>query len=206
MAEIIEIHPVNPQPRQITRVAEALRAGALIAYPTDSSYALGTGLGNKEGIERIIRIRQLGKKHNFTVMCHDFAQLGQFVIVDNAAFRTIKAVTPGPYTFILKGTKEVPRAMLQPKKHTVGARIPLNPVALDLVAEMGEPILSSTLLLPGDEEPPAEAWQIEERIGHEVDIIVDAGVAGTDPSTVVDFTSGAPEVTRVGAGDISPFA
>lgn len=206
MAEILQIHPQNPQPRLIAKVVAALRDGALIAYPTDSCYALGTTLANKDGIERIIRLRRLDKHHNFTVMCHDFAQLGQFVIVDNHAFRTIKSLTPGPYTFILKATSEVPRAMQQKKKHTVGARIPLNTTALDLVAGLGEPILSSTLLLPGDEEPLDNAEAIDERIGHQVDLVIDSGTVGTEPSTVIDFTTGAPRVVRAGAGDISRFA
>lgn len=207
MVSYIDVHPVNPQPRNISRAAGILRDGGLIAYPTDSGYALGSALDNREGLERIRAIRRLDSKHHFTLMCRDFAQLGQFVIVGNAAFRTIKALTPGPYTFILKATKEVPRRTLHAKRHTVGVRIPDNQVALDLVAEMGEPILSSTLILP-DGEGAAEttAWEIEESIGHALDAVIDGGDVGSEPTTVVDFTDDAPEVLREGAGDLSRFA
>lgn len=205
MAEILEIHPENPQPRLISSVVDVITNGGLIAYPTDSCYALGCSLDNKDGIERITRIRQLNAKHHFTLMCHDFAQLGQFVIVDNSAFRTIKTLTPGPYTFILKATKEVPRRMLHAKKKTVGARIPDNRLSLDLIERVGEPILSSTLLLPGEDEPLTDPVDVEARIGKLVDVIVASGVPGTTPSTVVDFSSGAPVVRRVGAGPIDLF-
>ena len=205
MAEILEIHPENPQPRLISSVVDVITNGGLIAYPTDSCYALGCSLDNKDGIERITRIRQLNAKHHFTLMCHDFAQLGQFVIVDNSAFRTIKSLTPGPYTFILKATKEVPRRMLHAKKKTVGARIPDNRLSLDLIERVGEPILSSTLLLPGEDEPLTDPVDVEARIGKLVDVIVASGVPGTTPSTVVDFSSGAPVVRRVGAGPIDLF-
>ncbi|GAA2005307.1 L-threonylcarbamoyladenylate synthase [Brevibacterium samyangense] len=205
MAEILEIHPDNPQPRLIAKVADVLADGGLVAYPTDSCYALGCALDNKAGIERIIRIRKLDSKHHFTLMCHDFAQLGQFVVVDNHAFRTIKSLTPGPFTFIMKATKEVPRRMMNPRKHSVGARIPENATALALVAQVGEPILSSTLLLPGDEDPLTHADDVDAAIGHEVDIIVDSGVPGTVPTSVIDFTGGGVEVRREGAGDVSRF-
>lgn len=205
MAEILEIHPDNPQPRLIRKVAEVIAAGGLVAYPTDSCYALGCALENKQGIERITRIRKLDSKHHFTLMCDDFAQLGQFVIVDNSAFRTIKSLTPGPYTFIMKATKEVPRRMMHPKKHSVGARIPENRTALALVGDVGEPILSSTLLLPGAEDPLTHAADVQAEIGNDVDIIIDSGVPGVVPTTVVDFTEGAPVVRRVGAGNVDRF-
>ncbi|WP_349828366.1 L-threonylcarbamoyladenylate synthase [Brevibacterium litoralis] len=205
MAETLAIHPDNPQPRLIRKVAEAMADGGLVAYPTDSCYALGCSLDNKAGIERIIRIRDLDSKHHFTLMCHDFSQLGQFVIVDNHAFRTIKSLTPGPYTFIMKATKDVPRRMMHPKKHSVGARIPQNETALALVQEVGEPILSSTLLLPGDEDPLTSAEDVRAAIGNEVDVIVDSGVPGVVPTSVIDYTGGAPVVARVGAGDVSRF-
>jgi tRNA threonylcarbamoyl adenosine modification protein (Sua5/YciO/YrdC/YwlC family) len=205
MAEIVEIHPDNPQPRLVRKVAEVISAGGLVAYPTDSCYALGCALGNKKGIETILRIRKLDSKHHFTLMCRDFAQLGQFVIVDNAAFRTIKSLTPGPYTFVMKATKEVPRRMLHPKKNSVGARIPQNSTALALVTEVGEPILSSTLLMPGDDDPLTQAEEVRDAIGNDVDLIVDSGTPGVIPTTVVDFTEGHPVVRRVGAGDISRF-
>ncbi|WP_101649602.1 L-threonylcarbamoyladenylate synthase [Brevibacterium ihuae] len=205
MAEILEIHPDNPQPRLIRKVAEVIASGGLVAYPTDSCYAIGCALDNKQGIERITRIRDLDSKHHFTLMCDDFAQLGQFVIVDNSAFRTIKSLTPGPYTFIMKATKEVPRRMMHPKKHSVGARIPQNRTALALVDEVGEPILSSTLLLPGAEDPLTHAEDVQDEIGRDVDVIIDSGVPGVTPTTVIDFTEGAPIVRREGAGPTDRF-
>lgn len=205
MARYLEVHPTNPQARIISQVVDRLRDDALIAYPTDSCYALGARLGSTDGIERIRRIRQLDERHHFTLVCADFAQLGQFVILDNAEFRAIKAATPGPYTFILRATKEVPRRLAHPKKRTVGVRIPDHPVALALVRELGEPLLSSTLLLPGAEEPPTEGWQIQEQLDGAVDVVLDAGDCGTVPTTVVDYSAGWPEVVRVGAGDPSRF-
>lgn len=206
MVTYLEIHPENPQARLLRRAAGILREGGLIAYPTDSCYAIGCSLDNKEGIDRIIRLRQLDSKHHFTLMCRDFAQLGQFVEVDNAAFRTIKSLTPGPYTFILRATKEVPRRMMHPKKLSVGARIPDHRVAQGLVEEMGEPILSSTLLLPGEEEPLTEGWRIQEEIGSQLDGIIDADIPGIEPTTVIDYLDGrAPVVVRRGAGDTSRF-
>lgn len=189
----------------IEKAVQTLRDGGLIAYPTDSCYALGCALDNKAGIERITRIRQLDSKHHFTLMCRDFAQLGQFVMVDNSDFRVIKSMTPGPYTFIMKATKEVPRRMMHAKKHSVGARIPENVTALALVEAMGEPILSSTLLLPGAEYPLTQADDIVEQIGHDVDVVIESGVPGTVPTSVIDFTGREPEVARVGAGDVSRF-
>ena len=204
-AKILRIHPVDPQPRLIRQAAEVIRTGGLIAYPTDSCYALGCALENKEGIERITRIRQLDSKHHFTLMCHDFAQLGQFVILDNHAFRTIKSLIPGPYTFIMKATKEVPKKTMHPKKNSVGARIPENPLSLSLVEEVGEPILSSTLLLPGDDDPLTDAEDVAAAIGNDVDLIIESGVPGVVPTSVIDFTEGAPVVRRAGAGDVSRF-
>lgn len=189
----------------IEKAVQTLRDGGLIAYPTDSCYALGCALDNKAGIDRITRIRQLDSKHHFTLMCRDFAQLGQFVIVDNSDFRVMKSMTPGPYTFIMKATKEVPRRMMHPKKHSVGARIPQNVTALALVEAMGEPILSSTLLLPGAEDPLTQADDVIDQLGHDVDVVIESGVPGIVPTSVVDFTGRDPEVARVGAGDVSRF-
>lgn len=205
MARYFDVHPANPQPRTIARVVDLLRADALIAYPTDSCFALGCRLGNAEGIERIQAIRDLDKHHHFTLVCGDFAQLGQFVHLDNAVFRAVRAATPGPYTFILPATREVPRRMLQPKRRTVGARIPDHQTARALVEAMGEPLLSSTLLLPGDTEPMTQGWEIKERLDHVLDAVLDSGDCGEVPTTVVDFSTGAPEVVRVGAGDPSRF-
>lgn len=205
MATFIDVHPVNPQARAIEKVAGILRGGGLIAYPTDSCFALGAQLGNKEGIDRIRAIRQLDDKHHFTLICKDFAQLGQFVQVDNAIFRAIKAATPGSYTFILPATKEVPRRLLHQKKKTIGVRIPDHKVVSALLAEMGEPLLSSTLILPGDEEPLTQAWEIKEALDHQVDAVIEAGEVLPEPTTVIDFSSGIAEIVRRGAGDTSLF-
>lgn len=200
MAVYVDVHPVNPQARAITRVVGMVREGGLIAYPTDSCFALGCALGNREGIDRIRTIRRLDERHHFTLVCRDFAQLGQFVTVSNPVFRSVKAATPGRYTFILPATKEVPRRLLHPKKRTVGVRIPSHPVAEALLAELDEPILSSTLLLPGDEEPLTQGWDIKERLEHQVDAVVDSGECGTEPTTVIDLSGDEPELVRQGAG------
>ena len=205
MARYLDVHPVDPQPRAIAQAVQLIRDGGMVAYPTDSGYALGCALGNQEGKERILRIRQLDDKHHFTLVCADFAQLGQLVHIDNRVFRAIKAATPGPYTFILPATKEVPRRLLHPKKKTVGVRIPDNRVVQALLAELGEPLLSSTLILPGESDPMTEGWLVKEELDHQVDAVVDSGECGTEPTTVVDFSDGAPEVVRIGAGDPSPF-
>ena len=188
MAKYFDVHPDNPQPRMIGQVVDLLRAGGLIAYPTDSCFALGCQLGNRDGIDRIRTIRHLDDRHHFTLVCQDFAQLGQFVHIDNAVFRAIKAATPGSYTFILPATKEVPRRLLHPKKKTVGVRIPDHVVAQALLAELGEPLLSSTLLLPDEDEPMTQGWEIKERLDHLVDAVIDSGDCGTEPTTVIDFS------------------
>ena len=205
MARCFDVHPRDPQPRSIAQVVTLLRNDALIAYPTDSCYALGFRLDNPTGGERIRRIRSLDDKHHFTLVCADFAQLGQLVQLDNAAFRAIKAATPGPYTFILPATKEVPRRLSHPKKRTVGVRIPDHSVVRALLHEFGEPLVSSTLLLPEDEEPMTDGWQIKEALDHVIDAVVDAGDCGTEPTTVVDWSEGYPEVVRVGAGEAARF-
>lgn len=205
MARYVDIHPVNPQQRVIDQVVERLRDDALIAYPTDSGYALGCQLGNRDGRDRILRIRDLDDRHHFTLMCKDFAQLGQFVHVDNAAFRAIKAATPGPYTFILPATREVPRRLMHPKKKTVGVRITDNPVVCALLDTLGEPLLTSTLILPGETEPRTLGWEIKEELDHVVDIVIEAGETTAQPTTVVDWSGPVPEVVRVGAGDPSRF-
>jgi tRNA threonylcarbamoyl adenosine modification protein (Sua5/YciO/YrdC/YwlC family) len=206
MARYFDVHPVDPQPRSVAQVAAMLRDDALVAYPTDSCYALGCRLDSRTGPDRIRQIRRLDATHHFTLVCADFAQLGQLVQLDNPAFRAVKAATPGPYTFILPATKEVPRRLAHPRKKTVGVRIPEHPFVRALLREMGEPLLSSTLLLPDDEDPMTDGWAIKERLDHVVDAVVDAGDCGTEPTTVVDLSSGAPEVVRVGAGDPSRFA
>ena len=205
MARYFDVHPQDPQPRSIGQVVQMIREDALVAYPTDSCYALGTRLGNPEGADRIRRIRRLDDKHHFTLVCADFAQLGQLVQLDNAAFRAVKAATPGPYTFILPATREVPKRLAHPKKRTVGVRIPDHRVVQALLRELGEPLLSSTLLLPDAEEPMTDGWAIKEELDHVVDAVVDAGDCGLEPTTVVDWSEGYPEVVRVGAGDPSRF-
>ncbi|MGD9526330.1 L-threonylcarbamoyladenylate synthase [Pseudonocardia sp.] len=205
MARYFDVHPVDPQRRAIGQVATMVREGGLIAYPTDSCFALGCAIGNAEGVERIRTIRHLDDRHHFTLVCADFAQLGQFVHVSNRVFRLVKAATPGSYTFILPATKEVPRRMLHPRKKTVGVRIPQHPVVRALLSELGEPLLSSTLLLPGDDEPLTQGWDIKERLDHAVDAVIDSGECGTEPTTVVDLSTDETEIVRVGAGDPSRF-
>jgi tRNA threonylcarbamoyl adenosine modification protein (Sua5/YciO/YrdC/YwlC family) len=205
MARYFDVHPDNPQARSIQQVADIVRDGGLIAYPTDSCFALGCAIGNAEGLERIRSIRHLDARHHFTLVCKDFSQLGHFVTVSNAMFRSVKAATPGSYTFILPATKEVPRRLAHPKKHTVGVRIPDHVVTQALLAELGEPLLSSTLLLPGDEEPMTVGWEIKERLDHLVDAVVDSGDCGMDPTTVVDLSGDEPVIARVGAGDPARF-
>ncbi|HEY3016893.1 MAG TPA: L-threonylcarbamoyladenylate synthase [Nocardioides sp.] len=205
MARYLDIHPDNPQPRLVAQVVAALRDDALIAYPTDSGYALACQLGNRSGRDRILNIRDLDDKHHFTLMCRDFAQLGQFVRVDNAAFRAIKSATPGPYTFILPATNEVPRRLMHPKKRTVGVRIPDHVLVQALLAELGEPLLSSTLILPGETDARTSGWDVKEELDHVVDIVIEAGETPAQPTTVVDWSDGPPEILRYGAGDPTRF-
>jgi tRNA threonylcarbamoyl adenosine modification protein (Sua5/YciO/YrdC/YwlC family) len=205
MARYLDVHPENPQRRAISQVADIVRGGGLIAYPTDSCYALGCQMGNKAGIERIRSIRGLDEKHHLTLVCQDFSQLGQFVHVPNGIFRAIKAATPGSYTFILPATKEVPRRLQHPGKKTVGARIPRHLVTHALLAELGEPLVSSTLLLPGQDEPMTQGWEINEELGHVLDAVIDSCDCGTEPTTVIDFSGDQPEIIRYGAGDPSAF-
>jgi tRNA threonylcarbamoyl adenosine modification protein (Sua5/YciO/YrdC/YwlC family) len=200
MARYIDVHPQNPQRRAIGQAVDLLREGGLIAYPTDSCFALGCAVGNREGLDRIRAIRHLDERHHFTLVCKDFAQLGQFVQVSNPIFRAVKAATPGQYTFILPATKEVPRRLLHPKKKTVGVRIPSHPVAEALLAALDEPLLSSTLLLPDESEPMTQGWDIKERLDHQLDAVIDSGECGTVPTTVVDLSGDEPELVRQGAG------
>lgn len=205
MARYLDVHPDNPQPRTLQQIVAALHDDALIAYPTDSGYALGCRIGNREGRDRILRIRGLDDKHHFTLVCRDFSQLGQMVHVDNSAFRAIRSVTPGPYTFILPAMPDVPRRLLHPKKRTVGVRIPDHTFVQALLSEHGEPLLTSTLILPGETEPRTMGWDIKEDLDHEVDIVVEAGEVHPEPTTVIDWSEGAPEVLRRGAGDPDRF-
>ena len=206
MAKYFDVHPDNPQPRAIAQIIGILQDDGLIAYPTDTSYALGCRIGNRDGLDRIRDLRHLGDKHHFSLVCRDFAQLGQLVQINNAVFRAVKAATPGPYTFILPGTREVPRRLLHPRKKTVGVRIPDQVVVHAILDALGEPLLSSTLQLPGDEAPMTQGWEIKERLDHALDAVVDAGETGTVGTTIVDLSSGEPDVIRVGAGDPDRFA
>jgi tRNA threonylcarbamoyl adenosine modification protein (Sua5/YciO/YrdC/YwlC family) len=205
MARYFDVHPDNPQPRSIGQIVDILRADGLIAYPTDSGFALGCQLGNRDGLDRIRQIRQLDDRHHFTLVCSDFAQLGQFIQVNNAVFRLVKASTPGSYTFILPASPEVPRRLLHPKKKTVGVRMPRHAVVQALLAALGEPLISSTLLMPGEQEPETQGWEIKERLDHVVDAVIDSGECGTEPTTVIDLSGPEPEILRRGAGDTSRF-
>lgn len=201
MARYFDVHPHDPQPRSVAQVAAMIADDdALVAYPTDSGYALKCRFGSSTGPERIRRIRDLDDRHHFTLVISDFAQLGQFVILDNTAFRAIKAATPGPYTFILPATKEVPRRLAHPKKRTVGVRVPDHRFVRALLRELGEPLVSSTLLLPGESEPMTEGWLIKDELDRVLDAVVDAGDVRNEPTTVIDWSDGYPEVVRVGAG------
>ncbi len=205
MARYFDVHPANPQPRSLSQVAQIIRDGGLVVYPTDSGFALGCALGNAEGLARIRAIRRLDRHHHFTLVCSEFGQLGQYVEMSNDVFRAIKANTPGPYTFILRGTREAPKVMLQEKKRTVGVRIPDHVTARALLDELGEPLMSSTLLLPDVEDAPTDGWSIAEELEHQVDAVLDSGDVGVGSTTVIDFTAEENPVLRVGAGDPSPF-
>ena len=206
MTRFIDIHPENPQQRAVDQATAIIRDGGLIAYPTDSGYALGAQIGNKDALDRIKTIRGLDDKHHFTLVCKDFSQLGQFVQVDNAIFRAVKNATPGPYTFILPATREVPRRLLHAKKKTVGVRIPKSLVVEALLASLGEPILSTTLILPGSTEAMTTAWEIAEELDGRIEAVIESGVdVIPEPTTVVDFSEGFAQVVRVGAGDPTPF-
>jgi len=207
MARYLDIHPDDPQPRLLQQVVDALNDDQLIAYPTDSGYALGSRIGNKDGRDRILAIRDLDDRHHFTLVCKDFSQLGQMVHVDNSAFRAIRAATPGPFTFILPAMPDVPRRLLHPKKRTVGVRIPDHTLVRALLEALGEPLLSSTLILPGETEPRTNGWDVKDTLDHLVDVVIESGEdTPAEPTTVVDWSEGYPEVLREGAGDWTRFA
>lgn len=205
MAKLIDMHPEDPQPRRIATAIEAIRNGALVAYPTDSSYALGCHLGDKKAMDRIRRIRKTDKNHNFTLVCRDLSEISLYARVDNWAYRLLKSLTPGPYTFILPATREVPKRLQNPKRRTIGIRIPDHPVVAALLEALGEPLMSSTLQLPGDDRPLTDPQEIEERIGHEIELIIESGPTGIAPTSVLDLSGGEVEVLRVGRGDVSAF-
>lgn len=203
MARILTVHPVNPQPRTIAEVVASIRSGGLIAYPTDSSYALGCHIGDKRAMDRIRQIRRTDKDHNFTLVCSDLSEISNYARVDNWAYRLIKALTPGPYTFILTATREVPKRLQHPRRRTIGLRVPDHRVVRAMLMAHGEPIMSSTLSLPGDDMPLTDVDEIEQRIGHQIDIIIDAGPTGIEPTSVLDLTGDVPEVLRIGRGDLA---
>lgn len=205
MSQLFYIHPDNPQPRLISQCVEVLRKGGVIVYPTDSGYALGCMLGEKNAMERICRIRNLDSNHNFTLVCRDLSEISTYAFVDNTAFRLIKNNTPGHYTFILKATKEVPRRLMSEKRKTIGLRVPSNPIALDLLAALGEPLMSTTLMLPGNDFAESDPAEIQDALGKVVDLVIHGGFLGQQPTTVIDLTEDSPEVVRVGAGDPKPF-
>ncbi len=202
MSQFFTIHPVNPQPRLIRETVRILRTGGIMAYPTDSCYALGCMIGNKPGMERIRAIRQVDDKHHFTLVCRDLSEIAHYARVDNRQYRLLKAATPGSYTFILEATKEVPRRLLHPKRYTIGLRVPDHPVVAALLAELDEPILSMTLSLPDMESPLNDPWEIRDRLEKLVDVIVDAGTCRIEPTTVIDLTGETPEVIRRGLGEL----
>jgi len=206
VAKLIEIHPQDPQPRRIKAIVEIIHSGGLIAYPTDSSYAFGCHIGDKKAIDRIHRIRRTDKKHNFTLVCADLSEISAYARVDNWAYRMLKSMTPGPYTFVLPATREVPKRLQNPKRRTIGLRVPDHRLVQIMLAELGEPIMSSTLSLPGDSMPLTDPLEIEERIGHQIEAIIDAGPAGIEPTTVLDLSGGTVEILRVGRGDVRQFA
>jgi len=205
MSQLFHIHPVNPQKRLITQACQILRKGGLIIYPTDSGYALGCQIGDKTAMAKIRRIRELDDEHNFTLVCRDLSEISTYALLNNAMFRTIKAHTPGAYTFILPATKEVPRRLQHAKRKTIGLRIPDNKIALALLEELNEPLMSSTLIMPGEDDTMTDAEDIVDRIGKQVDLVIDGGFCGSEPTTVVEFIDDTPEVVRSGSGDPTPF-
>jgi tRNA threonylcarbamoyl adenosine modification protein (Sua5/YciO/YrdC/YwlC family) len=205
VAKLIEVYPADPQPHRVKKIVDGIRAGNVIAYPTDSSYALGCRIGDRTAVKRIERIRKKDKRHNFTLVCADLSEISVYARVENWAYRLIKSLTPGPYTFILPATRQLPKILAHPKRRTIGIRVPDHPLVSAILEELGEPIMSSTLMLPGDDRPLTDPSEIESRIGHEIDTIVEAGPTGIEPTTVLDLSEGAVEVLRVGLGDVSQF-
>jgi tRNA threonylcarbamoyl adenosine modification protein (Sua5/YciO/YrdC/YwlC family) len=205
MTQFFSVHPEQPQPRLIRQAAEIMRSGGLVAFPTDSAYALGGHTGDAALLQRIRRIRDVDDRHHFTLMCRDLSDISTFARVDNSTYRLLKATTPGAYTFILEATKELPRRMLHPKRKTIGLRIPSHPVVAALLEELGEPILSSTLLLPGEDLPLTDPEDIRAQLAKQVDLVIEAGYCGPEATSVIDLTSGEPVLVRAGRGDLAPF-
>lgn len=205
MSQFFQIHPENPQARLVRQAADIVRGGGVVVYPTDSAYALGCHIGDKAALDRIRRIRRLDDRHNFTLVCRDLSDIANYARVDNTVYRLLKACTPGAYTFILRATSEVPRRLMHPKRKTVGLRIPDNAVAMALLADLGEPMMSVTLIMPGDELPLIDPYEIRDVLEHEVDLVIDGGYCGLEPTTVVDLADDLPIILRAGKGDVTPF-
>jgi len=206
MARLVEIHPADPQPRRIAEIVATIRNGGLLAYPTDSSYALGCQIGDKRAMDRIRRIRKTDKNHNFTLVCSDLSEISLYARIDNWAYRLIKSLTPGPYTFILQATREVPKRLQNPRRKTIGLRVPDHAIVQAMLEALGEPIMSSTLTLPGDTMPLTDVYEIEARIGHQIDLIVDGGASGIEPTSVIDLSEGSVTILRKGRGDVTALA
>ncbi|MCB1855536.1 MAG: threonylcarbamoyl-AMP synthase [Halieaceae bacterium] len=206
MSQFYQIHPENPQARLIRHAADIVRQGGVVVYPTDSAYALGCHIGDKSALDRIRRIRKLDARHNFTLVCRDLSEIAAYARVDNTVYRLLRHCTPGPYTFILRATSEVPRRLMHPKRKTVGLRVPDNRIAAELLADLGEPLMSVTLIMPGEEYPMIDPYDIRDTLQHEVDLVIDGGFCGMEPTTVVDLADEVPMVLRVGKGDVAPFA
>ncbi len=203
MARIVEVHPTHPQARRIAEIVATIRRGGLVAYPTDSSYAFGCHIGDKKAMDRVHRIRKTDKNHNFTLVCSDLSEISLYARIDNWAYRLLKSLTPGPYTFILQATREVPKRLQNPKRRTIGLRVPDHAIVHAMLEALGEPIMSSTLSLPGDEMPLTDPSEIDRRIGHQIELIVDAGPTGIEPTSVIDLSTGTVEILRIGCGDVS---
>lgn len=205
MSQFFQIHPENPQRRLILQAVEILKAGGVIVYPTDCAYALGCHIGDKSALERIKKIRKLDDKHNFTLVCRDLSEIATYAKVDNQAYRLLKAHTPGAYTFILKATTEVPRRLLHPKRRTIGLRVPNNKIVQDLLAELGEPLMSTSLIMPNEVEPLTDPYEIRDLLQHDLDLVIDGGYCGMEATTVINLLEEQPEIVREGAGDVSGF-
>ncbi len=205
MSQFFQIHPDNPQSRLINQAVDIIRKGGVVVYPTDSGYALGCHLGDKKAMETIRRIRKLDDKHNFTLICRDLSELGNYARVDNSAYRLLKNHTPGPYTFILKATSEVPKRLMHPKRKTIGLRVPENNITRDLLTGLNEPMMSVTMMLPGDDMPMTDPYEIRQTLEHELDLVIDGGYCGMEPTSVIDLVDDTPEIIRRGQGDVSHF-
>ncbi len=205
MSQFFQIHPDNPQARLIRQAVDIIRDGGVVVYPTDSAYALGCHIGDKNALDRIRRIRQLDDRHNFTLVCRDLSEIATYARVDNTTYRLLRQCTPGPYTFILRATSEVPRRLMHPKRKTVGLRVPDNPIAAALLEDLGEPLMSVTLIMPGDDYPLIDPYDIRETLEHQVDLVIDGGYCGMEATTVVDLADETPVVLRAGKGDLAPF-